>query len=66
MKKQNILTKHPSWHLSRKERNCYYIGDMGRMAVMGVMTSFMTTFLLFQGILDAVEQSWENLVNNRK
>ena len=50
MKKKNILTKHPSWHLSRKERNCYYIGDMGRMAVMGVMTSFMTTFLLFQGI----------------
>ena len=40
----------PGWALSRKERNNYYIGDMGRRAVMNVMAIFMTTFLLFQGI----------------
>ena len=38
------------WRLSKKERRSYYIGDMGRRAVMSIMTIFMTTFLLFQGI----------------
>ncbi len=38
------------WHLSKRERRNYYVGDMGRVAVMAVMTVFMTTFLLFQGI----------------
>lgn len=49
-KKQRILEKHPEWHLSRGERNSYYVGDMGRGTIMAVMTAFMTTFLLFQGI----------------
>lgn len=49
-KKQKILEKNPEWHLSRGERNSYYVGDMGRGTIMAVMTAFMATFLLFQGI----------------
>lgn len=49
MKKEKV-NKHPDWRLSRKEKLSYYVGDMGRAASLSVMTMFMTTFLLFQGI----------------
>ncbi len=48
--KKKSTTFPEGWHLSKKERRSYYIGDMGRRAVMAIMTTFMTTFLLFQGI----------------
>ncbi len=42
--------KHPDWHLSGKERLSYYTGDMGRSAAASILTVFMATFLLFQGV----------------
>lgn len=49
MKKEKKI-KNPGWHVSRKEKLCYYTGDMGRMAAASILNIFMTTFLLFQGI----------------
>lgn len=49
MKKEKAKL-HPGWHLSKKERFSYYVGDMGRQAAMSVLSIFMTTFLLLQGI----------------
>lgn len=42
--------KHPDWHLSSKEKFSYYVGDMGRTAAASILTIFMATFLLFQGV----------------
>lgn len=50
MKNKTKKVKHEGWRLSRKEKLSYYVGDMGRAAALSVMTTFMTTFLLFQGI----------------
>lgn len=38
------------WRTSKKERINYYIGDIGRTLEGYIVTSFMTLFLLFQGI----------------
>lgn len=48
--KKTRAEKHPGWRLSKKERWSYYVGDMGRRAAMSILTMFMTTFLLLQGI----------------
>ena len=42
--------KHVGWRLSRKERLCYYTGEMGRSFGGQLISSFLTVFLLFQGI----------------
>ncbi len=42
--------KHAGWRMSRRERFWYYFGDIGRSFGAQVITSFMTVFLLFQGI----------------
>ena len=39
-----------NWHTSKAERRAYLIGEIGRCCEGGIVTSFMTLFLVFQGI----------------
>ena len=39
-----------NWHTSKSERGAYLIGEIGRCCEGGIVTSFMTLFLVFQGI----------------
>ena len=39
-----------NWRTTKKERFNYYVGDIGRTLEGYIVTSFMTLFLLFQGI----------------
>lgn len=47
------VNKHPDWQLSKSERRWYYIGDTGRLFASTLVTSYMTLFLMFQGISTA-------------
>lgn len=38
------------WKTSRRERICYIVGEIGRVCEGSIVTSFMTLFLIFQGI----------------
>lgn len=49
-KKEKKTVNREGWKTSKKERLNYYIGDIGRTLEGYIVTSFMTVFLLFQGI----------------
>ena len=42
--------KQSDWQMTRSERVWYYIGDTGRLFASTLVTSYMTIFLMFQGI----------------
>ena len=42
--------KHPDWQMSRSEKNWYYVGDTARLFCSSLVATYMTTFLMFQGI----------------
>ncbi|MBR3363969.1 MAG: MFS transporter [Solobacterium sp.] len=44
------INKHPDWQLSRSEKNWYYVGDTSRLFCTSLVGSYMTMFLMFQGI----------------
>lgn len=44
------INKHPDWQLSRSEKNWYYVGDTARLFCTSLVGSYMTMFLMFQGI----------------
>ena len=52
MRKQKIK-KHPDWRMSRSERNWYYVGDTARLFCSALVASYMTMFLMFQGVSTA-------------
>ncbi len=52
MAKQKV-NKHPDWQMTSAERKWYYIGDTGRLFGSTLITSYMTLFLMFQGISTA-------------
>ncbi len=49
-KKEKTLISREGWHTSKIERRAYIIGEIGRCCEGGIVTSFMTLFLIFQGI----------------
>ena len=49
-KEKKAPVNREGWRTSKKERINYYIGDIGRTLEGYIVTSFMTLFLLFQGI----------------
>ena len=50
MAKKERVNKHPDWRLSRSEKNWYYVGDTARLFCTSLVGSYMTMFLMFQGI----------------
>lgn len=50
MAKKERMNKHPDWRLSRSEKNWYYVGDTARLFCTSLVGSYMTMFLMFQGI----------------
>ncbi len=50
MAKKDRVNKHPDWQLSRSEKNWYYVGDTARLFCTSLVGSYMTMFLMFQGI----------------
>ena len=50
MAKKERVNKHPDWQLSRSEKNWYYVGDTARLFCTSLVGSYMTMFLMFQGI----------------
>ena len=50
MAKKERMNKHPDWRLSRSEKNWYYVGDTARLFCTSLVGSYMTVFLMFQGI----------------
>jgi Na+/melibiose symporter-like transporter len=50
MTKKERVNKHPDWRLSRSEKNWYYVGDTARLFCTSLVGSYMTMFLMFQGI----------------
>ncbi len=45
-----MKTKNPEWMTNSMERMSYYSFFMGQDAIYAVVTTFLTTYLLFQGI----------------
>ena len=45
--------KHEGWSTSRSERNWYYLGDTARLFCSSLVGSYMTLFLMFQGVSTA-------------
>ncbi len=52
MKKEKV-NKHPGWRMTRAERNWYYLGDTARLFCTSLVSSYMTMFLMFQGVSTA-------------
>ena len=52
MKKQKI-NKHLDWRMSKAEKNWYYLGDTARLFCTTLVGSYMTLFLMFQGVSTA-------------
>jgi len=50
MAKKERMNKHPDWRLSWSEKNWYYVGDTARLFCTSLVGSYMTMFLMFQGI----------------
>lgn len=48
MKKSKV--QPAEWKTTKKERRAYLTGDMGRLLEGQIITTFMSTFLVFQGI----------------
>ena len=44
------VKKHPGWQLSRSEKSWYYLGDSARLFCTALINTYMTTFLIFQGV----------------
>jgi len=42
--------KHEGWQLSRSERGWYYLGDTARLFCSALVGTYMSTFLMFQGV----------------
>lgn len=42
--------RHEGWNLTRSERNWYYLGDTARLFCSSLVATYMTMFLMFQGI----------------
>lgn len=53
MKTKTKQNKHPDWKMTRSERGWYYCGDTARLFCSALVTSYMTMFLVFQGISTA-------------
>ena len=52
--KQNVKAKrNPDWQLGRSEKFWYYTGDTARLFATTLVSSYMTLFLMFQGISTA-------------
>lgn len=45
-----MKTKNPEWMTNSRERMSYYSFFMGQDAIYAIVTTFLTTYLLFQGI----------------
>jgi Na+/melibiose symporter-like transporter len=45
-----MKTKNPEWMTTSRERLSYYSFFMGQDAIYAIVTTFLTTYLLFQGI----------------
>lgn len=43
-------TKHEGWQLSRAERGWYYLGDTSRLFCSTLVGTYMSIFLMFQGV----------------
>lgn len=41
---------HSLWRMTRRERVFYYAGDTGRLFCQSILNTFMTTFLIFNGV----------------
>ncbi len=50
MGKKQRTQKQTDWQMTRSERVWYYVGDTGRLFASTLVTSYMTIFLMFQGI----------------
>ena len=50
MTKKDKVNKHPGWQLTRAEKNWYYLGDSARLFCSALVQTYMTTFLIFQGV----------------
>lgn len=50
MSKKQKVQKHSDWQMTRSERVWYYVGDTGRLFASTLVTSYMTLFLMFQGM----------------
>ena len=50
MEKSKKAANRADWRMTRGERFSYYLGDTGRQFCMALFTTFVGTFLLFQGI----------------
>lgn len=48
--KSKTKLKHEGWQLTRSERGCYYLGDTARLFCSSLVVTYMSTFLMFQGI----------------
>ena len=48
--KKSKASKHPDWQLSRAEKGWYYLGDSARLFCTSLLGTYMTTFLIFQGV----------------
>lgn len=49
MKKQKTI-KNPDWRLNKSERFWYYTSDTARLLCSTLVASYMTMFLMFQGV----------------
>ena len=52
---------HEGWSTSRSERRWYYLGDTARLFCSSLVGSYMTLFLIFQGVSTA-SVAWAILV----
>lgn len=48
--KGKTKVKHEGWQLTKSERNWYYLGDTARLFCSALVVTYMSTFLMFQGI----------------
>ncbi|MBQ3030542.1 MAG: MFS transporter [Agathobacter sp.] len=53
MSKRVKVNKHPDWKMSKGEKGWYYLGDTARLFCSSLVASYMTLFLMFQGISTA-------------
>lgn len=53
MKTKVKKLKHPDWNMTRSERNWYYLGDTARLFCSSLVATYMSTFLMFQGVSTA-------------
>ena len=51
--KTKMKKAHEGWSTSRSERGWYYLGDTARMFCSSLVGSYMTLFLIFQGVSTA-------------